>query len=242
VLPTRTWTCSHPETRLPTLRGDGVGLPDERSRWNRTVVTDGDGRFHFPEVPEGSHRVALALRELPADFDPGPIQETTVAVYPSKLARGELDVIRLAFIQGKVTGPPDVPVDTIVIRMAPGGRYTTPDGEGTFTFYNLREGDYSLALDEKSLPEYGVTDKPDGVSVSVRLGQQPQAVNFQFDVHKPTKPVRKVLLKATGEQPRPREPEPPGGIGPCSVPTLAGCAAPAGQPADNPAGHPAGQR
>jgi len=149
-------------------------------------------------VPEGSHRVALALRELPADFDPGPIKETTVAVYPGKLARGDLDVIRLAFIQGKVTGPPDVPVDRIVIRMSPGGRYTTPDNEGNFYFYNLREGDYDLAVDEKSLPEYGVTDKPDRVSVSVRLGQQPKAVNFQFEVHTPAKPVRKVLLKAAG--------------------------------------------
>jgi hypothetical protein len=86
----------------------------------------------------------------------------------------------------------------IIGRMSPGGRYTTPDNEENFYFYNLREGDYDLAVDEKSLPEYGLTDKPDRVSVSVCLGQQPQAVSFQFEVHTPAKPVRKVLLKAAG--------------------------------------------
>ena len=68
---------------------------------SRTVITNAEGRFHFPDVPEGSHNVALALRELPAEFDPGPIKESTVAVYPNKLARSDLDVIRLAFIPGQ---------------------------------------------------------------------------------------------------------------------------------------------
>jgi hypothetical protein len=185
---------------------EGVSVSLDR---NRTVVTDAEGRFHFPEVPEGSHNVALALRELPADFDPGAVKETTVAVYPSKLARGDLDVIRLAFIQGKVTGPPDVPVEDIVIRIEATGRYTTPDSEGNFYFYNLREGDYNLMLDEKSLPEYGVTAKPDHVSVAVRLGQQPQPIGFRFEVHKPAKPVRNVLERTAEAQPLQREPKPP---------------------------------
>jgi tetratricopeptide (TPR) repeat protein len=98
-------------------------------------------KLQLPEVPGVSHNVAPALRELPADPDPGAIKETTVAVYPGKLARGDLDVIRPASIQGKVTGPPDVPVDNIVMRMAATGRHTTPANEGNFYFYNLREGE-----------------------------------------------------------------------------------------------------
>jgi hypothetical protein len=175
---------------------EGVPVSLDQSR---TVITNAEGRFHFSEVPEGAHNVALALRELPAEFDPGPIKERTVAVYPSKLARGDLDIVRLAFIQGKVTGPPDVPVENIVIRITATDRYTTPDSEGNFYFYNLREGDYNLALDDKTLPDFAIVDKPDHVSVLVRVGEQPKLVNLQFAVHKPEKPVRKVLVGTIDE-------------------------------------------
>ena len=93
-----------------------------------------------------------------------------------------------------MTGPPDVPVENIAIRMVATERYTTPDTEGNFYFYNLREGDYTLAVDERTLPEFAMLNKPDSVSVPVRVGQQPKFVNIQFEVHKPEKPVRKVLV------------------------------------------------
>jgi hypothetical protein len=161
----------------------------------RAVSTDAEGRFRFPDVPEGAHRVALALHELPAEFDPGKNIESTVMVHANKLSRADLDVIRLAFIQGKVTAPKDVPLDNVVIRILPGERYTTPDTEGNFYFYNLREGDYELVLDKKTLPEYAVMDKSEHVSVSVKVGRQPEPVNFQFEIRKPQKPVRTVLEK-----------------------------------------------
>ncbi len=83
-------------------------------------------------------------------------------------------------------------------------RYTTPDSKGNFYFYNFREGDYNLAVDEKTLPEYAVMNTPDHVSVLVRLGQQPKFVDFQFEIRKPGKPVRKILPGTIDEQPRQR--------------------------------------
>jgi hypothetical protein len=162
---------------------------------DRTVNTDADGRFRFAAVAEGSHKVELALRELPAEFDPGKNVGNTVLVYANKLSRADFDVIRLDSIQGKVAGPKDVAVESIVIRMSPGDRYTTPDAEGYFYFYNVREGIYALTVDEKTLPEFASMNRPNSVSVAVHVDGQPQPVIFGFEIHKPEKPVRKVLEK-----------------------------------------------
>jgi hypothetical protein len=147
------------------------------------------------DVPEGAHKVELALRELPADFDPGKITENGILFHPSKLSRADLDVIRLASIRGKLTGPKDVPVDSIVIRMLPGERYTTPDTDGNFSFYNVHEGEYALAVDEKTLPEFAVMSQPDRISVAVHVGGAPEPVAFGFKINKPEKPIRRVLEK-----------------------------------------------
>jgi hypothetical protein len=161
----------------------------------RVIITDAEGRFRFPDVPEGIRKVALALHELPAEFDPGKITVSTVTVQPDKLSRADLDVIRLAFIQGKVIAPKDVPVENVVIRMLPGERYTTPDNEGNFYFYNLREGEYEVVVDKNTLPQFAVMNRIERVSVSVKVGRQPEPVSFQFEIRAPQKPVRRVLDK-----------------------------------------------
>jgi hypothetical protein len=61
--------------------------------------------------------------------------------------------------------------------------------------YNLREGDYELVLDKKTLPEFAGMDQAERVSVSVKVGRQPEPVNFPFEVRLPQKPVRNVLDK-----------------------------------------------
>ena len=170
---------------------EGVSVSIE----GRTVSTDTEGRFRFTEVSEGAHKVELALNELPAEFDPGKNIESTVLVHASKLSRADFDVVRLGFVQGNVAAPRDVPVDSVVIRILPGERYTTPDAGGNFYFYNLREGEYEVLLDTKTLPEYSVMDKPERASVSVKLGRQPEPINFQFEIKRPQKPVRTVLEK-----------------------------------------------
>jgi len=175
----------------------------------RTILTDAEGRFHFSDVPEGPHKVALATEELLADYDPGPNKEKSVVVYPNKLARADLDVIRLAVIQGKLSGPPGVALDAIAIRLAGTDRYTTPDSMGNFHFYNLREGEYQVAADEKTLPQYAVMKGPARVTLSARQGRQTEAVNFEFEVHKPERTVRKIFEKKLDEPPPPSGAKPP---------------------------------
>ena len=80
-----------------------------------------------------------------------------------------------------------------VIRLAPGNRYTITGDDGSFRFYNVREGACLLAVDPMTLPEGGMLTSPGTVSVPVRVGTVPPAVEFQFTVHATQKPIRKVL-------------------------------------------------
>jgi hypothetical protein len=160
-----------------------------------TTTTDADGHFRFTEVPEGRHKVALAVHDLPAAFDMGKNVESVLLVLPSKVSRADFDLVRLATIQGRVKGPKDVVQEGIVIRMQPGEQYTTPDAEGNFSFYNLRAGNYTFVVDEKTLPEFAVLNQPGSVAVSVQVGVEVPPVTFGFEIHKPEKPVRRVLEK-----------------------------------------------
>ncbi len=160
---------------------------------SRTVSTDVSGSFRFSQVPEGAHRVSLATRELPAEFDPGPSAETVVQVHPQRTVRVELDVIPLGSLEGQVTGPPGSPLGNILIHLLPIGRYTTPDTDGRFWFYNLREGDYEVVLDERTLPEHSVLLTPARMSLSFRVGLKPTPLRFEFEVRPPEKPIRRVI-------------------------------------------------
>jgi hypothetical protein len=173
----------------------------------RTAVTDPAGHYRFSDVAEGVHRVALSTDELLADFDPGPHQQTSVLVGPGKLVRADLDVIRLATIRGKVSGPPDAELARIVVRLAGTDRYTTPDNSGTFHFYNLHEGEYTVVLDPKTLPSGATPDSPLNVPVTVKSSETP-TVRFAFEVHKTEKPVRRVFEKSLEEPLADRKPAP----------------------------------
>jgi hypothetical protein len=96
-------------------------------------------------------------------------------------------------IQGRVHGPEKATLENIVIRMSPGGRYTTTNKDGVFTFYNVREGDFQLDLDPKTLPEGGTVTSPVPVPVAVRVGATPPPLEFTFIVNTIQKPIRKVL-------------------------------------------------
>jgi hypothetical protein len=161
----------------------------------RTVSTAADGRYHFDDVPEGVHSVGLALQELPADFDPGERREERVSVRPGRLSRGDLEVIRLCAVRGRVEAPAGVPVERILIRLLPTDRYTSPANSGEFFFYNLAEGDYELVLDESTLPQYGAMTSASRVPVAVRSAARSEAAVFSFELRVPGKPVRKVFEK-----------------------------------------------
>jgi len=159
----------------------------------RTAVSDADGRYAFDGVPEGEHEVALSLVELPADFDPGEAQKARVAVQARHTARADFEVLPLAAVTGKLTGPPGAPLEGVVIRMLPGGRYTTTGADGSFTFYNVREGDLTLSMDARSLPGNATPASPAAVTVTVRDGIPTPPVEFSFTIHSTPKPIRKVL-------------------------------------------------
>ena len=159
----------------------------------RTTVTGPDGRYLFENVAEGAHEVGLAVAELPADFDPGDLQKSSVVVQPRRVARADFDVLPLMTITGRLTGPENTEMRDIIIRLLPGQRYTSLGKDGTFTFYNVHEGDYSVALDSQTLPDGGELQSPAQVAVAVRIGSPPPAVNFSFAVRNTQKPIRKVL-------------------------------------------------
>jgi hypothetical protein len=160
---------------------------------SQTEVTGPDGHYYFKNVPEGPHEVALALAQLPADFDPDGAVKSQVLVQPRRPSRADFEVVPLMTIQGRVVGPEKVPLEDIVIRLAPGSRYTTTNKQGVFTFYNVREGDFQLDLDPKTLPEGGSVTSPVPIPVAVRVGGTPPPLEFTFVIITTQKPIRKVL-------------------------------------------------
>lgn len=161
---------------------------------SRTVCTGEDGRFRFSDVPEGPHKVSIAWKELPAEYDVA-TGEGAVVVQPRRVARTDLGVFPLTRLAGAVRGPDSSPAENILIRLLPTDRYTTTDAGGAFSFENLREGDYELEIDRATLPEHAVLTTPLRVPVSVHAGRELAPAGFRFEIRKPEKPVRKVFAK-----------------------------------------------
>lgn len=161
----------------------------------RTTVSGPDGHYVFNDVPEGVHAVTLALDQLPADFDPGDARGSRVAVQPHRAARADFEVLPLGAIAGRVNGPEKTPLDNIVVRLLPGSRYTMTAADGTFRFYNVREGDYQVAIDAGSLPESTEMQSPSTVASTLRSGANTPSVEFRIVLKNTQKPIRKVLGK-----------------------------------------------
>jgi hypothetical protein len=216
-------------------RVDGISVILDN---DRVVKTDSEGRFVIPAVPEGPHHVGLAVTELPAEFNPGAISESGVMVAAQKISRVDLQVIRLGEILGHVDAPPksgdDNDVESIVIRMEPGGRYTTPDADGNFGFYNLPEGEYQIKLDSTSLPVHGAMTTAAEFPVTVKGGQPLPEIRFGYVIKIPEKPVHRtleqtIMIDAKGETVPVNTPAPAPAVAPNAVaaPTRAAPAAPA---------------
>ena len=175
----------------------------------RQAVTDEEGRYRFTEVPEGAHTVKLSERELPADFNPGPVTQSPVVVDPKRVARADLQVIRLGQVEGQLIVPNTLKAEEFIIRLLPGERYTTPDGDGKYGFYNLKEGDYEIVFDEALLPEDAVlTDSPRR-QVSLRIGKDAVIAPFEIKIQKKEKPVERLFeQKINVEQVGPDAPRP----------------------------------
>lgn len=166
------------------VEGIPVSLDGER-----ISITQDGGHYRFSDVPEGVHRIDLDMQVLPADFDTGTAIGEHVRVEPRATVRTDLNVIRLTSLTGKLTAPSTIPVDGVVVWLLPLRRYTTPDADGNFTFYNLREGDYELAIDEQTLPEGSVLVSPGKQPISIRLDSTTDPISFEIGIRKIEKPI-----------------------------------------------------
>ena len=165
--------------------------PIFRSRWTTPGSvrrTDSAGIFEFPRVPEGRHHIALAVNRLPVDYDPGRKVDAVLDVKPRRVSEAGMTVIPLASFSGRIIAPEGAALDSIVVRLLPTERYTTPAADGSFAFYNLREGEYDVVVERTSLPEFGVLDR--GVAhVVVQAGGAVDTAVFRLRVEKPEKPI-----------------------------------------------------
>ena len=175
----------------------------------KTALTDANGRFRFDDVPEGAHAVAIDMQQLPAEYNPGQTIISSVTVGPRRVTRADLDLYALSSFAGRVTVSGSAALDSlegIVIRLEPGGRYTTTLKDGSFAFYNLPDGNYEASIAVGTLPPEAQLKSPSKAPVSVRSGSVLRAVEFQLE-RKPVeeKPVRKVLdqtIKGPGSPPK----------------------------------------
>ena len=162
---------------------------------SRTALTDSYGHYSFSDVPEGSHVVGLDLDQMPTDYEPGPDATAQVTVEPRTLVRTDFSVVRLTHLTGKIAAPADAQIGDVVIRLAGTNRYTTSDEDGNFSFYNLREGRYTVVIDTQTLPEETTLASPASLEVLVS-GETPSptAIDFRLEL-KPQveKPIRQIL-------------------------------------------------
>jgi hypothetical protein len=162
----------------------------------RTVLSGPDGRYIIDGVPEGPHEVGLAPDQLPADFDPGDKQKSRIVVQSRHTVRADFEVLPLMSISGRVAGPEHAALAGIVIRLLPGNRYVSTREDGSFTVSNVREGDFNLTIDPKSLPEDAEPQSPTVVSTSIRAGTPVPSIQFTFILKSVQKPIRKVFDRA----------------------------------------------
>jgi len=162
---------------------------------NRSAFTDASGHYTFADVPEGMHEVGLNMEQLPTDYEPRSSTKGKVQVLPRSVARADFNVVRLTMFSGKVVAPAGAHVENVVIRLNGTDRYTTPYQDGSFYFYNLREGDYAVTIDTQTIPEgYLLASPASSVQVSPRSSGAPPHVEFELKPKpEPAKPVREIL-------------------------------------------------
>jgi hypothetical protein len=164
----------------------------------RKATTDSRGYFEFAAVPEGPHKVALDVDRLPAEFNPDGAVERALLVHPDQRARADLSVTPLMSVNGTVTDSKgNAGIDGVVVRITREKEYTTTDASGRFGFYNLPEGEYSVELDEKSLPESAQLNEKSRASFALRYGATPSDVHLEYQlVASAPKPVQRIQLRA----------------------------------------------
>ena len=182
---------------------------------SRFAVTSASGNYRLDSVPEGLHDVALRISELPAEFEPGAVQDRNMVISTRRTNKLDFEVYRLGDICGRVLSPPDLVLDTVVVRLKSTPHYTTPADDGSFCFHNLRSGSYEVELDTTTLPEQtlvaGPTQIPFVLDARTSDGNAPKP-EFRIERHVEVKPVRRKVLnsqESASEPPHPSGPASP---------------------------------
>jgi hypothetical protein len=87
-----------------------------------------------------------------------------------------------------------VPVEGLVIKLSPAGRYNTTDAEGNFKFHNVRGGRHEVMLDVAGSPPDLVVVGPHVLQIEVKIGQDAAPLFFRVELQKREKPVRRIQL------------------------------------------------
>jgi len=198
------------QTRGGVLPANGIAVSVDDARFS---VTDETGHYRIANVPEGYHAVRLALDKLPSDLEPGPTQpDQYTIVRGGQTTREDFLVYPLTGFCGNVEGPPGIDLENVVLRIMPSERYTTPDTDGGFCFYNIREDDYDVELDASTLPAQVRPLSPVTAPFALKLtpDAQPMPVVFRLGAIVEEKPIRKVLegkvIQIAPERPKPIAP------------------------------------
>jgi uncharacterized membrane protein YgcG len=135
------------------------------------------------------------MERLSTDFEPGSVTTVRVSVEPRAIARADFTVVRLTYLTGRIVAPAGTQVENVVIRLAGTNRYTTPYQDGSFAFYNLREGEYEVLFDEQTLPDGYLLTSPARVRVLASNANPPAAeIRFELQLKPPQEePVHEIL-------------------------------------------------
>ena len=187
------WTSATP-TRGAEVRGevrDAGGLPVRGGivRLNEyQTQTDAKGCYIFRRVPAGEYELSLLESSLPADCK--------AAQPPLHLALDErsrklipLRILPLHTITGRVycdlngNGKLDAGEELGGIAVSINGFVTATTKEGTFAFYNMEPGKYTVRLLTKQLPENLTMDSPAEISVELPLDHSVSGIAFRLRAH-----------------------------------------------------------
>jgi len=153
-----------------------------------------DGSYRFMHVPPGAHELSVAANHLPAAFGVAG-QARMLQVGPNTAAHADIGVTALRAIHGRVfvdrnnNGRVDEgeAAPGVVVRLDDRGTATLTSQAGTFDFYNLEPGTYSVWLDAARLPVDLDLASNGRLAVDLQPDRPATNVDFRLAVH--DKPV-----------------------------------------------------
>jgi hypothetical protein len=164
-----------PQTHV-TVRVDG----------NRSVVSDGSGQFKIDGVKPGSHAVYVDLLTVRADLTALDGLRRTVMLTTEREAIVDFRFVRTGRLSGRVwfdkngngeldPGEPTLSEVRVVTSSA---RDTLTNAEGSFVIADLPPGEYSVLVDEKTLPATSMRSPLGSRTVTIRPGAETAGALF----------------------------------------------------------------